>query len=577
MATSPTSTFTLALQDQISPAARAGTAALTAYRAEMVKNQTQLKQLQTAYSRLKAGGLGATEQAKQLRAQMAGLKSSSASAQANVLSLGGALDEVKPPKSAVEAFVESLAGAGGPLGQVGTALQKIGGMGPLILGAGAAAIGLLAVAAAAVAAASATIALTAAVVRYGIEAAGTARSEALHLEGLTRIRTWSGVAAGSSSELTASIARVSSIAAIGRSQITGYAESIYRLGLRGRSADIALEAASIAAAAGGDAIGRRYLGLAAGAARTGRSVAAVADDVRRRFGDVNARMNLDLGRQSERLRQSFTDMFAGSRVSAAFERFAHGLGTITELFSQSSASGRAMRGIVEAIFPNVLDTVTELGPAVRHVFQDLVYGATRAAIVVVRLRMMWRGLWETITGGMAAASAAGAAIDGVVRAYTSPLRMLGELLQSAQHWWHDIGANSAAGLVDGLTAGLRLRASSAVSAVRELAGSVRGAFEVALDMHSPSRVFAEYGVNITDGLVEGVERGRRETDAAVGAMVAAPTAGPARGAGGGGPVITVGDLHIHTTASTASGIAGDIVGELASALEGIFISGGSPA
>lgn len=577
MATDPTSTFTLALRDQISAPARAGTAALSAYRAEMVKNTAQLKQLQSAHSRLKAGGLGASDAAKQLRAQMAGLRSSSAAAQAEIVGLGGALEEVQPPKSALDAFLASASKSGGALGQMAGSLSKIGGMGPLVLGAAAASLGLVALTAAAVAAARATVELTVAVARYGIAAANTARSEALHLEGLTRIRTWSGVAAGSSSALTASIERVGGVAAIGRSQITGYAESIYRLGLRGRSADLALEAASIAAAAGGDAIGRRYLGLAAGAARTGRSVAAVTDEVRRRFGDVNARMNLDLARQSERLRQSWVDLFAGSRVSAAFERFSHGLGTITELFSQSSASGRALRGIVEAIFPNMLDTATELAPAIRRVFQYGVIGALHLTIGVVRLRTRWRELWDTVTGGIPASRAAGAAMDGVVRAYTSPLRMLGELLRSAQHWWHDIGTNSATALVEGLTSGLRTRASSALSAAREFASSVAGSFADELGIRSPSRVFMEYGGDVTDGLVEGVERGRRDADAAIGSVVTVPSASAA-GRGAAGPSsITVGDIHVHTSATTADGIVADIMEKFLDALEGLGLSQGAPA
>lgn len=573
---STTATFTVGLKDQVSGPASAGAGALAVLKAEMTKGLAAVKQLQAAHARLKAGGLGSSAAARQLRDQLAAQRSAVAQAQSGIVALGGAMEETKPPTSALGGFLDVARKTPGPIGAIAGKLGELKAAGPALALFAVGAVGAIAFAAAAISAAAAVVRLTIALTEYGIASANARRNEELHLEGLTRLRRHSTYAAMSSGELMGAIDRVSGFAAIGRSEVAGYAEQLYRAGVRGTALDVALEGVAISAAAGGDAAGRRFLGMAAGAARAGRSVRALTDEVRGRLGSVNARMNLDLGRQADRLRESFAALFGGSRVAAALERFLASIGQIQDLFSQSSASGRALRQIVEAIFPNALDSVSELAPLAREVFQRMMIGALRATIGLVTLRRGLRGVWNELTGGLGYLQAVRAAINGIDLALQSPLAWFMVVGRAIELWWHDIGASAASSLIDGLVGGVSARAAAVSGAMRGLASNVASTFRDALGIHSPSRVFLEYGRHVAGGLAAGVEAGTPEADRAIGGMVEIPSGGGPSSASSSRSV-SIGELHVHSQATDAAGIAQDIRDQLASVLEGLVLEMGAPA
>lgn len=64
-----------------------------------------------------------------------------------------------------------------------------------------------------------------------------------------------------------------------------------------------------------------------------------------------------------------------------------------------------------------------------------------------------------------------------------------------------IGANIVQGLINGITS----RIGAAISAIKGFAGKIKGAFTSLLGIHSPSKVFYEYGVNIIQGLANGMK------------------------------------------------------------------------
>ena len=64
-----------------------------------------------------------------------------------------------------------------------------------------------------------------------------------------------------------------------------------------------------------------------------------------------------------------------------------------------------------------------------------------------------------------------------------------------------IGANIVQGLINGITS----RIGAAISAIKGFAGQIKGAFTSLLGIHSPSKVFYEYGVNIIQGLANGIK------------------------------------------------------------------------
>jgi hypothetical protein len=87
-------------------------------------------------------------------------------------------------------------------------------------------------------------------------------------------------------------------------------------------------------------------------------------------------------------------------------------------------------------------------------------------------------------------------------------------------------------MIDGVVRGLSEGVARLQSAVQEVATAAMGSFRSALGIRSPSRVFAELGLAIPQGVAEGVDRGSGEAQAAVTTMVTA-TGNEAAGAGQG--------------------------------------------
>lgn len=604
----PTASFVLALRDQMSGPAGSARSALEALRTEIVREQKGLRELEAAMKRVHGGAVVNVAAHRRLAEQIQSSKNAIASAQARYVALGGTFGETAAKQ---KSFMENarrtpgvIGRAAGMIDQLREVLGGTGGRMLLFAAGGVIAVGsLLALGAAAVATAAAFGTLTAAVIRYGIASADARRNEALHLEGLTRMRGASRFAAMSSGAIVSAIDRVSGVAAIGRSEITGYAESLYRLGVRGTALDQALEAASIAAAAGGDAAGRRFLGLAAGAARAGRSVTRVVEEARARFGSVNARLNAGLDRQATRLRESIAALFGGPRVAAAMERFLTRLNAVGSVFSEASAGGRALRTIVEALFPDIIDGAGDALGAVRRLFLTGIILATRAATAFIRTRTAIRALFRSEAGTgflavlgpilaglsplltMAAAGVAFVAMGfrALFAQFQNGLAIWGAffaLVGRASSFissidWAELGGSIAAGLVRGITGGR----DAVVGAIRGLAGDARTALTDALGIRSPSRVFAEYGVHVAGGLAAGVETGAPRVERAVAEVVPAPTStsssSSASSRSDGGGIRIEGNTFI-LQGSTSREQAESFLEQLADLLEGrVLVAGGA--
>jgi phage-related minor tail protein len=72
----------------------------------------------------------------------------------------------------------------------------------------------------------------------------------------------------------------------------------------------------------------------------------------------------------------------------------------------------------------------------------------------------------------------------------------------------DIGSYAVSGLIRGLLS----RKNDLISVTQQLANVVTGTFQAALDIHSPSRVFKGFGININEGLIEGIKSSSKMLD-----------------------------------------------------------------
>jgi hypothetical protein len=487
-------------------------------------------------------------------------------------------------------------------------VSRLGAMRGLLAG-GAIAGGILAIVAASFALVAAAGAAAVALLRYGIAQADARRSEALRIEGLNTLRGLFGRVTASAAEFQAAMDRAQDSTSVGRDVLGQYARQLARMGLAGEGLSSSLEAMAIAQQVQGDRGAARFRAMVANARLTGRSVEDVAESFRRRLGPIAARQMLSIDNQTARLHRNLLGLFNGLRI----EGFLSAIHEITNLFSQSTASGRALKTIMEALFQPVLDGLGAVGPIARSFFEGMVIGALLVTIGVLRVRNALREAFGDSTllsnmdakriatyagvivvGALAGALLVAVGILGAIAAvvavatftmslFVAPLVAAGAALVGlvyagvrAFEWarsadWSAIGRQ----LVDGLVGGIRSGVGRVREAVTGLAMDARSALTSALQIRSPSRVFAGLGQQISAGLAAGVSAGVPQVEAAVSTMVDVP----AGGVGGGGTSVSIGDVYVHVSGAQgdAQAMARSIVDELVTLLEGVGIQTGAPA
>jgi len=93
-------------------------------------------------------------------------------------------------------------------------------------------------------------------------------------------------------------------------------------------------------------------------------------------------------------------------------------------------------------------------------------------------------------------------------------------------------------IVMGIWNGIKSKAAALFNFVKEIGSKIAGAFKSVLGIASPSKVFMDYGVNITEGAKKGIEKGSPSLIKSSGGMgrSIAPNAAAARGGSGGGNI-----------------------------------------
>lgn len=587
-------TFQVDLVDGTSGPAASAAKALEQLQRQIEGDQKALAAMQKAMRNLQGGGAKFAEDVKKLKTAIEAKKAAIAQSQASFIALGGKLGDFKK-KSPKSMFDELRTAAGqlpGPLGGLTSSLGKM----KEFFAANALAIGIAAVAAGLLALAAAAAAATVALLKYGIAQASARRNELLRLEGLTKMRNWYGIAAGNAGEMQSAIDRVSGSTALGRDKLEQYTSQLYRMGLRGENLGLALEAAAIKGAVLGDEGAKSAMGWAAGLAMTGKSVRALTDDIRARFGGVAAAQMLDLNVQAQKMRENFSRLFYGLKIEGLLKA----VQTVTSLFSQSTASGRALKAIVESVFQPMINAVETLTPLVRRFFQGMIIGALEIGIVLLKVRNWFKrtfGDSELLNGinlqtlavklgmvavfGLAAvfgvlAAALSIATANVLLIYTAFGLLISAIATLVKKAWNYDWKSLGKSIVDGIVGGLKGGAKWVIDAVKNLGDASWKAFKSKLGIASPSKEFAKLGLAIPQGVEEGVNAGAPSVQGAVGDMVDVPQGGAAR-AGGSNVSISIGDVHVHTSGTTSGEIARDFRRDLERVLKEVAFSMGAAA
>lgn len=551
------STFTASLKDDVTPGARTATTSLTAMRSKIDADVKALASMQSALRRMKQGGQSGTEAFKRLSTQMETTRNRIARSEASFVSLGGRLNGIAAPASSFEGALASMIG---PLATVGASV---------------------------VAFAATVLGAAAAFAVFALRSADARRSELLHLEGLTTLRNAYGVAAGSARDLVAAIDRVSDSSALSRGEVSGMAESLYRAGLRGANLSDALEGLSIAQSVQGDRGAARFRALAVSTARVGGSVSALAATYRARLGPIATRQALGLERQTERLRESIGHIFDGVGI----EHFLSGMHDVLSVFSQSTATGRALQGIARTALTPLFDSAGAGAPSVVNALRGIVIAMLRVQIVALHVRDAWRGNVDSASPLLRTIALLREAFDGFTLSVQPAVDVLSEfgegLSLAVGDLFDSLGGRSVAprsageAMAAGLAGGIRSGAPDVAAATRDLGAASSDALRSSLQIHSPSRLFAGFGRQIPRGLAMGVERGESEVASATESVAAAATSGVPRGGLASAlraPVSIVANITIQGGGRQAGEDAADaFLDRISTAFDGVAITMGAGA
>lgn len=597
--------FAVKLKEEVSSPAERAAAALGKMREKIDADTGALANMEKAMKRMQASTTVDIAAFRALTTQMDQQRASVAATTSEYVKLGGSFDKVakmkppKPPKIApavvpkapvdivpkgaveqMKSLSTEAAKLPGPLGrmaQAGTLATEVFTRGRLAI---------IAIAAAVVALVAVTVKAVTTLYSYVTAQANARRAELLRLEGLVKIRTatamYYGLATNKAGDLQAAVDRVSARVSIGRDQVMKYAEKLQLMGVRGKNVEAALEGMSIKASAQGEEQAQLWAGWAAGAALTGGSVQKLADRVKANLGGIVRAQMLDANVQAVKLAESYAALTTGFNI----EPLLKAQKSLNDLFSQSTASGRALKQLLGTLVQPMIDAVTAAIPVVKAFFQDTIIFALRVEqhflkLHVAFLKAFKKGEWSDILGeltsvtGFFTIALGAAAVVAVVElvpalimltvntiafaasaiaagiAVTWPFLLAAAAIwalvvaakwlfevdwsavgQAAQQVWKDLkevasyfldaGADLARSLWDGLVGGLKRGASAVKSAVVDTAMGAVAGFKAALGINSPSKIFSELGGSIPEGLALGVKLKAPDAQRAVDDVVTAP-------------------------------------------------------
>lgn len=409
---------------------------------------------------------------------------------------------------------EGLGKIGGPVGQLG---QKI--LGPIegvkklygALGDKAmlivAAAGIALVAVAVVALAAAVVVGVAKFAQWAVGLADAARNQQLLAAGIA------GTVVGGEA-LNAKIQDLQKRVPLASDELLRMAGDLKKTGLEGKALEGALEDAAVKAA-------------------------------KLKFGPEFGRAMLSLDNQSKRLKDNIAGIFGGLKIEKLLESFSR----FVELFDATEVTGNVIKMLFEEMFQPAIDGSATFVDKVTAAFiqaeiwvlRSLIslkgYGAELrtageiasavGSVIAFSFGIAWDifknfafVVSEVVLNTLALYNAFATAAAGVENFRTSIRASLLSIDLS------EIGRNMIAGLAAGITSG----ATAVVSAVSGAATGAIGAAKSILQINSPSKVFAEIGGSVTEGMGLGVDRGTDDVRQSVEALVA-PPAPPASASG----------------------------------------------
>lgn len=257
--------------------------------------------------------------------------------------------------------------------------------------------------------------------------------------------------------------------------------------------------------------------LALGRVNVNDGAAAIRAAVEKNFGSINARRMLDLTVISNKFKDSLTALTSGVDI----EPLLKGFGEFAKLFGPTTVTGKVLKGLVTDIGNGLVATFTKAGPIATKIFKQIVIEGLKLEIAFLKLRNQFR---NTFGPGLKDIDLAAAAIRGLDFATNAVINTVNGLykafvvLSNPEKAIVDLAGEMVGlggAIIDGLINGLKAGALKIGAAITGIAGNIKDGFKNALGIHSPSRVFAGFGLNIGAGLGQGIGQGAPQARAAM--------------------------------------------------------------
>lgn len=544
------STYSIAIP--ISTNAKQGAADIDTLTAALKAEEKALVSTKTALARMQAGSkvdIGLATKAKEGALRIATLKKQVQQART---------DGERPTKIG---FIDAIEKSGGPIG--GLIRNVKAAWGALAANPSAAvAMGLIGLTAASVALGGKLLGLAKDAITMGVGFADAARSSKLLNEA-------ADIAGGSHKQLGGIIEDVRRRSDIARGTLGEMARGLRKLGFDSRQTQLVLSGMAIAESALGagegvkaiaeqsramrrfslgarDAYGQfqslRAIGLTkadvfaelgkasgrsigqvqqavnAGQISVTKGMAAIDAALQRKYGGTAKAQALSLTSQFRRMREDFEGLFEG----ASIEPLLAGLKSITGIFSQDTASGRAFTSVISSLMTSLGDTVAKLAPDIKEAILGLSAEAAKPGGLAATFRG-WiadaKDLGATIKDVVqaikdigAAASAISGAIGAVKGAFTVTAGpdKLAEMNKAAgiRRQLEEQGKTAGQALTAGVAAGIDAGSDGAVMSITGLAAKLKASFSgpAGIDAHSPSKAFERRAEQIPAGVGVGVTK-----------------------------------------------------------------------
>jgi hypothetical protein len=524
------------LDEQVSGPASKAADALDHMRESLEKDTASLRKLDSVMGNIRKTGGVSAEVWNRLQNQHDQLSMKVKQGRERYISLGGSFEQAE--KQAVPAL-QSITEVQGALSTAmhGNVQGSMGFVKSMGLVAGAA---LLAVAAM-VAIAGAVAHATQKLVQFAFASANAIREEKQHWEAVatgarlgetTLMKLYKGpwtrpIAPNAGDQLYESVKSVAAASSLSTEEVGGLAASLYKARLSGEKLKIALQAAATAQSVQGPEAANAIIMQARNLNLYGMGVKDLAKRVEGLWGAQAKAKLLNYNVQLTKARANISKLFADVKITP----FLEGLRSVLKIFDQSTASGKALKTILDKIVQPIIDGATKAMPIVKMFFKGMIIGALMFVVAILRVKnfledVFGSGDWfqgidmldVALYTGIAVAGLFGAAILAVGIALADlavPIALvvgffaaIVVVVKRVTSFflgidWKDLGSSVVRGIAEGIVNG----ASWVYEAISGLGDKVKAWFKDAFKIHSPSRISFGFGRQLDMGLAQGIHAG----------------------------------------------------------------------